>query len=213
MPVRCLVFDCDGVILDSVPVKTRAFARLAEPFGAQARDRLVMYHAVHGGVSRYKKFEWFFQEVLGRAITPEESAEWGRLFARYALDEVRSCRLIAGAQEVLNAWRGRLSLFVCSGAPQEELRVILRERRLENYFDGVHGSPPAKEQLLAKIVAGTGLPPDSVLMVGDAVTDRDAAGHAGARFYGVGERLRGGDFPWGPDLTRLNGWISENTDG
>ena len=28
MPLQCLVFDCDGVILDSVPVKTRAFAQI-----------------------------------------------------------------------------------------------------------------------------------------------------------------------------------------
>jgi phosphoglycolate phosphatase-like HAD superfamily hydrolase len=212
MPIQCLIFDCDGVILDSVPVKTRAYARLAEPYGAPARDRLVMYHTVHGGVSRYKKFEWFFQEVLGRSITPEESAEWGRLFADYALDEVRSCRLIAGARDVLDAWRGRLPLCVCSGAPQEELRVILRERRLDDYFDGIRGSPPAKARLLAEIVAGTGLPPETVLMVGDAVTDRDAAEYAGTRFYGVGEQLKGGGFPWGRDLTGLNDWITENLD-
>jgi phosphoglycolate phosphatase-like HAD superfamily hydrolase len=172
-----------------------------------------MYHAAHGGVSRYKKFEWFFQEILGRSITPEESAEWGRLFAEYALDEVRACRLIAGAQEVLDAWRGRLPLRVCSGAPQEELRVVLREHRLENYFDGIYGYPPAKARLLARIVAGTGLPPDTVLMVGDAVTDREAAEYAGTLFYGVGEQLRGGDFPWGPDLTGLNDWIAKNLDG
>lgn len=36
MALKCLVFDCDGVILDSVPVKTRAFARLAEPYGEEA---------------------------------------------------------------------------------------------------------------------------------------------------------------------------------
>ncbi|MDR3357983.1 MAG: HAD hydrolase-like protein [Desulfovibrio sp.] len=213
MPVQCLIFDCDGVILDSVPAKTRAFARLAEPYGTQAMDRLVVYHIAHGGVNRYKKFEWFFREVLGRAITPEESAEWGRLFVRYALDEVRSCRLIAGAQKVLDDWRGRLPLFVCSGAPQEELRVILRERRLENYFGGIYGSPPDKAQLLTKIVAETALPPDSVLMVGDAVTDRDAAEYAGTRFYGVGVQIKSGDFPWSLDLTELNDWIAENIDG
>ena len=210
MSIQCLVFDCDGVILDSVPIKTRAFARLAEPHGEQAKDRFVMYHAAHGGVSRYKKFEWFFQEVLGRNITPEESAEWGRLFTEYALDEVRSCRLIAGAQDVLDAWRGRLPLYVCSGAPREELHVILRERRLESYFEGIYGSPPAKARLLADIVARTGLPPETVLMIGDASTDRDAAGYAGTSFYGVGGQLKGGNFPWGQDLTALNDWVSEN---
>ena len=88
MALKCLVFDCDGVILDSVPVKTRAFARLAEPYGEEARDRFVMYHTVHGGVSRYKKFEWFFREILDREITPAESEEWGRRFAEYALHGV-----------------------------------------------------------------------------------------------------------------------------
>ncbi len=110
MKLECLVFDCDGVILDSVPVKTRAFARLAEPFGPEARDRFVMYHTVHGGVSRYRKFAWFFREVLGREITPEESQAWGQRFAEYALDEVRRCALIPGAADVLATWRGRLPL-------------------------------------------------------------------------------------------------------
>ena len=124
MPLQAIVFDCDGVILDSVPVKTRAFARLAEPFGEEARDRFVMYHTVHGGVSRYRKFEWFFREVLGREITPEESKEWGERFAAYALDEVRRCALIPGIAGVLEDWRERLPLYVCSGAPQEEVRPV-----------------------------------------------------------------------------------------
>lgn len=208
MCLQCLVFDCDGVILDSVPVKTRAFARLVEPYGPEARDRFVMYHTVHGGVSRYKKFAWFFREVLGREITEEESAAWGRRFAEYALDEVRRCPLIPGVQDVLDAWRGRLPLYVCSGAPQEELNLVLRERRLDGYFAGIHGSPPAKAALLANIVRLAGVEPQATLMVGDAVTDRNAAEDVGARFFGVGPELKGGDFPWGADLTGLNAWIA-----
>jgi phosphoglycolate phosphatase-like HAD superfamily hydrolase len=171
---------------------------------------MVMYHTVHGGVSRYKKFEWFFREILDRDITPEESVDWERHFVEYALDEVRVCGMIAGAQDVLDAWRGVLPLYVCSGAPWEELRVVLRERGLEYYFDGIYGSPPAKSPLLAEIVAKTGLPPENVLMVGDSTTDRDAAEYAATRFYGVGDLLKGGDFPWGQDLTGLNAWIAES---
>ncbi len=207
MSLQRLVFDCDGVILDSVPVKTRAFARLAEPFGPEARDRFVMYHTVHGGVSRYKKFEWFFREVLEREISEEESAQWGRLFAQYALDEVRRCPLIPGVRDVLETWSGRLPLYVCSGAPEEELLLVLRERQLDAYFAGIHGSPPAKAQVLERIIRDAGVEAENTLMVGDAVTDRDAAEHAGALFYGVGRELRGGPFPWGADLTGLNDWI------
>ena len=207
MRLECLVFDCDGVLLDSVPVKTRAFARLAEPFGPEARDRFVMYHSVHGGVSRYKKFAWFFREVLGREISQEESEEWGQRFAAYALDEVRRCPLIPGALETLERWHGVLPLYVCSGAPQEELSLVLRERGLEHYFAAIHGSPPGKASLLAQVVHEASVMPEATLMVGDAVTDRNAAEEVGTLFYGVGEGLRGGPFPWGADLTELNDWI------
>ena len=212
MALKCLVFDCDGVILDSVPVKTRAFARLAEPYGEEARDRFVMYHTVHGGVSRYKKFEWFFREILDREITPAESEEWGRRFAEYALDEVRRCELIPGIARVLEHWQGKLPLYVCSGAPHEELNFILKERGLDSCFTGIYGSPPSKAKLLAMIVDKACVLPDEVLMVGDASTDRNAAEEVGTLFYGTGPDLRGGDFPWGPDLTGLDAWIAEHVE-
>lgn len=211
MSLQCLVFDCDGVILDSVPVKTRAFARLAEPFGAEAVDRFVMYHTVHGGVSRYKKFEWFFDAVVGRPITQEESIQWGRRFAGYALDEVRRCPLIPGVMDVLEQWHGRLPLYVCSGAPQEELDLVLQERGLSHFFVGIHGSPPAKARLLRDIVTRAAILPEEALMVGDAVTDRNAAEEVGTLFYGVGAELKGGPFPWGQDLTGLNAWIASQS--
>jgi len=114
MSLACIVFDCDGVILDSVPTKTRAFARLAEPYGAEARDRFVMYHMTHGGVSRYRKFAWFFSEILGREITPQESEEWGKRFASYSLEEVKRCPLIPGVEKALTDWEGKLPMCVCS---------------------------------------------------------------------------------------------------
>ena len=211
MPLQCIVFDCDGVILDSVPVKTRAFARIAAPYGQEAQDRFVMYHSLHGGVSRYKKFEWFYNEVLGREITQEESEKLGRLFAEYALDEVRRCPLIPGVKDVLDTWKGRLPLYVCSGAPHEEVLAVLHERGLEHYFTSIHGSPPAKARLLAQIVAPLPLAPENVLMVGDAPTDRDAAEEVGTLFYGVGPDIKpvsDAAYPWAEDLTGLNDWIA-----
>ena len=86
--------------------------------------------------------------------------------------------------------------------------AVLRERRLDKYFDAIHGSPPAKAVLLGQIVAGQKLDPADVLMVGDAPTDRDAAETVGTQFYGVGPELKGGSFPWGDDLTGLNAWIA-----
>ncbi|MDR0466459.1 MAG: HAD-IA family hydrolase [Deltaproteobacteria bacterium] len=207
MALDCIVFDCDGVILDSLAVKTRAFVRLAEPFGAEAVDRLVMYHKEHGGVSRYKKFEWLYREVLGREITQEELAALGRQFAELALEEVCRCDLIPGVEDVLRRRQGLTPMYVCSGTPHEELNVILRRRGLHVFFAGIYGTPPAKSELLRTIVGQAGADPASAVMVGDSVTDLDAAKAVGTRFYGCGAELKGGDFPWGEDLTALNAWL------
>ena len=210
MALTCLVFDCDGIILESVPVKTRAFARITEPYGDEARDRMVMYHKVHGGVSRYKKFEWFFREVLGREITSEESAAWGRRYAELAFEEVCRCDLVPGIQEVLDRWKGRLPLYVCSGAPHEELLQVLEGRGLDHYFVKIYGSPPAKTELLHQIVREAGVDPAETLMVGDSPTDWQAAEAVGTLFYGRGEEVQGGPWPWGEDLKGLDAWIEGN---
>jgi len=207
MALSCLVFDCDGVILESVPVKTRAFVRVAEPFGAEAVDSLVMFHKMHGGVSRYTKFEWLFREVLGREITQEELADLGRRYADIAFEEVCRCDMVPGVVSVLTRWHGRVPMYVCSGAPHEELRVILERRGLRQYFTGIYGSPPAKTALLRDIILRAGVDPATAVMVGDSVTDLDAAEAVGTLFYGRGEELQGGNFPWGADLTGLNQWL------
>lgn len=209
MALTCIAFDCDGVILDSVPVKTKAFGRITEPYGEEARDRMLMYHKVHGGVSRYKKFEWFFREVLGREITPEELQDWGRRYAELAYEEVCRCELIPGIQEVLDTWKDRLPLYVCSGAPHEELTAILEGRGLAHYFVGIYGSPPAKSELLQRIVTLAGVDPAETLMVGDAPTDRQAAEDVGTLFYGCGPEVKGGNWPWGEDLRGLNAWLEK----
>ncbi len=216
MALKCIVFDCDGVLIDSVPVKTRAFARLAEPYGQEARDRFVQYHLVHGGVSRFKKFAWFFDNIIGRSISDEESTLWGNRFAELSLEEVRRCDLIAGVQDVLQTWHERLPLFVCSGAPGAEQALVLEEKGLAHYFKAICGAPPAKAELLALILREANIAPEYALMVGDATTDRDAARTVGTLFYAVGDTLKAegaqGAFAWGADLTGLSAFIKAHLD-
>ncbi len=207
MPISCLVFDCDGVLLESVDVKTRAFARLTEPYGIEAQERMVLYHTCHGGQSRTIKFAWFFREVLEREITAQEMDIWSLRFSTYTYEEVCRCPMIAGAQEALRQWHGQLPMYVCSGTPHDELRKILADRNLTHYFTDIYGTPPAKDQLLAAIARSVSCPSEEILMVGDSPTDRMAAEYAATAFYGVGPLMRADSDKWGMDLTGLSDWI------
>ena len=207
MALACIVFDCDGVILESVDAKTHAFARLVEPHGPKAVDAMVQYHSLHGGVSRHEKFIWFFKEVLGRDITKEEASDWAERFIRYSLEEVYTCALVPGIMDVLEAWKGKVPLYVASGAPHEELTDVLTKRKLAPYFAGIYGSPPDKAPLLRNNVLEAKVKPEETLMIGDSKTDMDAALIVGTKFYGRGDYFAAFNHPWHADLTQLNSYL------
>lgn len=201
-----IIFDFDGVILDSVGVKTRAFAQVVESHGPVAVQRMVAYHESHGGISRFEKFRWFYQEVLGRELSEAESQELGECFARVALDEVLSASFLPGVEAFLAAHRNDLRLFVASGTPQQELELIVVRRGLTEMFCEVHGTPRKKPEIIRDLLARHALCPHDVVFVGDAMTDYDAAVECGLPFIGIASDGRGG-FPPGtcvlPDLLGL----------
>ncbi|MDD6088792.1 MAG: HAD family phosphatase [Desulfovibrionaceae bacterium] len=205
--LELLVFDCDGVILETVDVKTRAFAQIAEPYGAEIRDRLVLYHHLHGGVSRREKFRWMLEEALGGKADEAELDDLCARFGDAVLEQVMHAPLVPGVMDVIETWQKRVPLYVCSGTPQEELRFILRRRGLDRYFTDMIGTPPAKPELLKRIVRAAGADPSRCVMIGDAGTDLLAAEAAETLFYGRGEFFKGGSVPYGQDLTGLNAWL------
>ena len=52
--IKAIIFDFDGVICESVNVKTIAFKKLFADY-PEHQDRIVEYHLVNGGISRYEK--------------------------------------------------------------------------------------------------------------------------------------------------------------
>ncbi len=212
MGISCLVLDCDGTLLQSVDIKAEAFSVLATPYGEEAQQSLVMYHRIHGGVSRREKFSWFFRKFLDRQMTEEDFVSLDQQFEQLCFEAIAHCPLVPGVEDVLNMWHDKMSIYVCSGAPHEELWRILQRRGLDGYFAGIYGAPPGKTALLHRVVREGHFAPEDVLMVGDSFTDLDAAEAVGTQFYGIGDDFMSGIHPGGEDLQGLNVWLEERLD-
>lgn len=197
--VLAVFFDFDGVICDSVDVKTEAFDRLYADFDDDVRRMVREYHLHHGGVSRYEKIRHFERTIHGQAADDATVDRKAEEFAALVVDAVVDSPYIAGAREALERLKGVCPLFVVSGTPQEELRRIVERRGLTEYFDGVYGSPTTKSDIVAGLLVERGLAAQSTVMVGDAITDFDAARDNGVPFVGVVGR--GHDSPFPPDTS------------
>ena len=203
---RAIIFDFDGVILDSVDIKTKAFARLFEEHGPDVQRRVVEHHITHGGISRFKKFAHIYEHILHRPMPEGESGRLGERFSELVFDEVVKAEWIPGAPEFLREYHTRYQCFVASGTPQEELERIVPLRSLERYFAGVFGSPATKDEIARRILLDYGLRESEAVFVGDAMTDFDAAKTCGVRFIGIAS-AGANPFPPGtvvlPDLRGL----------
>ncbi len=176
-----LVFDCDGVILDSNRVKTEAFRQAAMPYGEAAADRLVAHHTAHGGVSRYRKFEHFIAEIVEPGC---EGPGLEALLERYAAavqDGLMACGVAEGLAD-LRAATPDARWLVVSGGDQAELRDVFGRRGLDVFFDGgIFGSPDTKDEILAREIAGGNIR-GPALFLGDSRYDHQAASAAGLDF-------------------------------
>jgi len=181
--IRAVVFDFDGVILESADVKTEAFGELYAEHGPEVVDRVRAHHLANVGISRFKKFAWIAEHVLGRPLTDDDSAALGRRFTDLALEKVLAAPFVPGAEAALGGLGGRgLPLFVASGTPIDELQMIVERRGLTPVFREIHGTPREKPDILRDLLARLGLTPDQLLFIGDGMSDYKAARAAGTAF-------------------------------
>lgn len=177
-----VVFDFDGVLVESVDVKTEAFAALYRPYGPDIVEKVTDWHLAHGGVSRFEKFRHFHRAFLGRNLDVAEEQQLGHRFSQLVEDAVVASAWVPGARDFLESHHSRLPLYVASGTPEDELIRIIGRRGMEHYFKGVFGSPASKGTILRNVIAIGGYASDRVLMVGDALTDLQGAQQANVGF-------------------------------
>jgi phosphoglycolate phosphatase-like HAD superfamily hydrolase len=180
--LAAVVFDFDGVILESADIKTDAFVELFSYLEPALLAEVREHHLANSGISRFVKFEWIYANLLRRPLLEAEKLELGERFSALVLKKVLECPFVPGAQQALVALSARYPLFVASGTPQDELDRVVDARSLRRHFAEVWGSPREKASILADIAGRHGLRLGQVLFIGDGTTDERAAADAGTEF-------------------------------
>ena len=179
-----VIFDFDGVLVESVNVKTQAFADMYAEYGPEIVGKVVAYHLEHGGISRFEKFSYWHRAFLGKELCLEELEKLGNEFSLMVKENVIKAPWVPGACDFLVTHHSQLPLFIASGTPDEEMREIVERRDMVRYFVAVQGSPASKAEIINTFCVDHGFDRNRVLMVGDSLTDYEGALSSGVRFVG-----------------------------
>ncbi len=183
--IKTVIFDFDGVIADSVDIKTRAFAHLFRHHPQNVIDAVVKYHLENGGQSRYVKFKHYYDNILKFEYTDAIGEKLADEFSKFVFDEVVKSKYIKGAREFIETRHKDYFFFIVSGTPDEEMKSIVEKKGLAPYFKEVCGTPNKKSEWVKIILEKYNLLPSETVFIGDALDDYKGANANGCRFIGV----------------------------
>jgi len=188
---KILIFDFDGVIADSVEVKTKAFAELYESYGTDVVEKVIGHHRLNGGMSRFDKFKYYHNNFLNKNINKTEIDQLSIKFSELVFEKVVLANEINSVGEFLNKYcDGERVCVINSATPQVEIQEIIKARGMAEIFTTVLGSPSTKLENILKILNEYHCTEDDVVFFGDAESDLMAASDAGVYFVGIGSGIR-----------------------
>lgn len=182
-----ILWDFDGVILDSMSIRDLGFVKVLERegFTADKISLLLNYHRENGGLSRYVKFRYFYEQILGQHITDLEILKLSNAFSSIMLDLLMEENLlILDSLNFIKKNFERFNFHIVSGSDQVELRKICKGLNIEKYFKSIEGSPTAKCKLISDVKSKYCYVNKDICLIGDSINDYDAANKNNIDFFG-----------------------------
>ncbi len=204
--IRAVLFDMDGVLIDSEPTHHAAAQEVLRERGLPVPDAAEWEYVFLGRPDRDGLVDWFAQHRIVADIEELLAAKQVGVASRLAI-EVAACE---DGQWLARALHERgVPLALVTGARRTELDLVLRRFDLDAVFTAtvsadevVVGKPDPEPYLRG--AAALGIPPHECLVIEDAIAGLRSAEAAGATVIVV-DRLDGpGRFAPHQPVTRLD---------
>ncbi len=174
-----IFWDFDGVIKDSLDVKSEAFLNLFHGIDVNLKKRIEDHHLNNSGISRYKKIPLYLEWA---EIDKSQLTNYLDLFEKDVINRVLKSNWVMGAKEYLSSNPYRQNFFLVTATPQKEIEFILKKLNILNAFTSIFGSPVDKSLAVKKIIFDNKLLKGECIFFGDALTDYNASLENGISF-------------------------------
>lgn len=169
-----IIFDCDGVILDTNLLKCEAFGEAVKEYSDEIVCSFVNHCKQTFGISRYIKFKEFFCDFANEPFDEDKYQEYLSRYAGICKEIYKNADKTPGCINLLSELStSNKKLYIASGSDETELNDALYWRGLSKYFSQIYGSPKTKSQCIAEILEKNSN--KRVVFIGDAYSDLKAS--------------------------------------
>ena len=172
---KIIFFDFDGVIKESVDIKTKIFKNLFKPFGKEIERLVINHHLQNAGISRFVKIPFYFLEYIGRKIKKKEEEEFLKKFHDQSISAVINSEWVPGVENLLRQNPYKQIFVLVTGTPEKDIIIMLKKLKLFDSFEAIYGAPKEKSEAVKDFLKKYKDMKYKALFIGDAMTDYIAA--------------------------------------
>ncbi len=165
------IFDFDGVVKESVELKSKAYCELFSKYES-AIPFIKNHHLENGGVSRYTKIPLYLS-FCKLDQSPELVENYLIKFSNLVKKLVINSDWVPGILEFLNRIQDKKKIYIVSATPEKEMRKIIKNISLDIPFLNIYGSPNSKIKNIKKFVKKEFK--KEYIFFGDSLSDASAA--------------------------------------
>lgn len=182
---RVILWDFDGVLMNSNTSRDQGFQKVLADYPVEQVKALMIYHHANGGLSRYVKFRYFFEEVRKEKVSDEQiqnlAGKFSAIMHQILFDEKL---LIKDSMQFVIENFAKFKMHIVSGSDGIELNSLCKFLKIDKYFITIEGSPTAKNKLVNNLLLKFNYSVDECVLIGDSINDLEAAKINGIAFRG-----------------------------
>ena len=172
---KYLFFDFDGVIVESLNIKSEGFAELYKYLNKAENKEIVEHHIKYSGVSRYEKIKYYHKKYLNIKLNKKQLDLECNKFSKIILKKMFKVKYVYGVKKFIYTLKKNHKIFLLSATPQNELESILKNKDINNFFVYIGGSPKNKTFHIKKIIKKERIETNKSLYFGDSLSDYNVA--------------------------------------
>lgn len=188
--IKVIFWDFDGVLMDSNRVRDMGFEHVLAKFPKDQVDQLIAFHKSNGGLSRYVKFRYFFEEIRKENVSDNQILFWADRFSHIMKESLVNPELLIDETfSFVKENQGKYIMHITSGSDQEELLFLCKSMRIDHFFSSIHGSPKSKTEWVKELLEVHSYNTSECVLIGDSINDFEAALTNKIKFIGYNNLL------------------------